>query len=84
MRLLDFLNKSEVVVAIADEIRNRVTEKINRDIEEDLVKTQIRLATAEGRLQDALAELRETTQQLGESQREVTRLRLLIATKEGC
>lgn len=65
------LENSEVFLKLADIAREKIAEGINKNLEDELVKTQVRLHSMEDSLRKTEDELRETVKDLGEATRKL-------------
>ncbi len=72
------LENSEVFLKLADIAREKIAEGINKNLEDELVRSQVRLNAAEDKLRRAEDELRDTIKDLGETARKLENAELEI------
>jgi predicted nucleic acid-binding Zn-ribbon protein len=72
------LENSEVFLRLADIAREKIAEGINKNIEDELVKSQMRVHAVEEKLRMSEDELKSTVKDLGETARRLENAELEI------
>jgi len=72
------LENSEVFLRLADIAREKIAEGINKNLEDELVKSQVRMNAVEDKLRVSEDELRSAIKDLGETSRKLENAELEI------